>query len=116
AAELEALPRAGSTTRGVPTEDYLALLSAVDSAICLTPAGARVPILPAQSRTRVDAEQLTSETTALGRYLFTVGELPPKVTGALGLFLHSHPAFSTGVPNWNAARLAALAQPDDPRW
>jgi hypothetical protein len=113
AAELEALPRAASTWRGVPSEDYLASLSALDGALCLTPAGAREPTLAAAAQARVEAERLMPETTALGRYLFTVGTLPPRVAVALQAFLRSHPAFSAGANGWALARLGALVTPDD---
>jgi serine/threonine protein kinase len=116
AVELEALPRAESTWRGVASEDFLAILSALDAALCATPAGAREPLLPAAARARVEAERLLPETMAVGRYLFTVGELPPKVAVALQAFLRSHaawaPAGGSGL-SWSLARLGVLVAPGD---
>jgi hypothetical protein len=112
-AELEALPRAGSTWRGVPAEDYVTVLSAVDAALCLTPQGATEPIVPAPLRARVDAQQLWPETRAVAHYLDAAGELPPKVAGSLQAFVRTHPAWAPGAAGWSLARVAALARPDD---
>jgi hypothetical protein len=113
-AELEGLPQAESAWRGVQSEDYLALLSAVDGAVCLTPAGTRDPVIPAAAHERVERSKLVPETTAVARYLFATGTLPPRVAVALQAFLRSHPPFSPGAGGWAFARLGALAQPDDP--
>ena len=112
-AALEALPRAESTWRGVQAEDYLAVLSAVDGALCLTPAGAREPVIPGEEHARIEREELVPETMALGRYVLETGELPPRVAGSLRAFLRSHPAFSPGAAGWAVARLATLVRPDD---
>jgi hypothetical protein len=112
-AELEALPRAASAWRGVAAEDYLALLSAVDGALCLTPQGAREPVLPAAARARVEHEELLPEAMALGRYLLATGALPPRVSVALQAFLRSHPPFAPGAAGWAFAHLGALVLPDD---
>ena len=114
-AELESLPLEGATRRGVQAEDYLALLSAVDGALCLTPAGAREPRLSSLARARVEPQRLLPETMALGRYLLAVGALPPRVAVSLRAFLRSHPAWSPGAAGWSVARLGALEQPEDPR-
>ena len=111
-AELEALPRANSAWRGVKSEDYLALLSAVDAALCLTPAGAREPIIPGEEHARIEREKLVPEAMALGRYVLVTGELPPRVSVALQAFLRSHPPYLAGAAGWTFAHLAALAQPD----
>ena len=113
-ADLEALPRAASAWRGVQAEDYLALLSAVDGALCLTPAGAREPILPAAAHERVEREKLVPEAMTLGRYLLATGELPPRVAGALQAFLRSHAPYAPGAAGWAFAHLGAVAQPGDP--
>jgi len=114
-AELEALPRAASTWRGVQAEDYLAVLSAVDGALCLTPAGAHDLVVPGEEHARVERERLVPETMALGRYLLATGELPPRVAVSLQAFLRSHPAFAPGAGGWAVARVGALVQPDDAR-
>ena len=62
AAELEALPRAHSAWRGVQAEDYLAVLSAVDGALCLTPAGTRELVIPGEEHARIEREKLVPET------------------------------------------------------
>jgi hypothetical protein len=112
-AELEALPRANSAWRGVQSEDYLALLSAVDAALCLTPAGAREAIIPGEEHARIEREKLVPEAMALGRYVLVTGELPPRVSVALQAFLRSHPPYSAGAAGWTFSHLAALVQPDD---
>ncbi|MDB4968605.1 MAG: serine/threonine protein kinase [Myxococcales bacterium] len=112
-AELEALPRAASTWRGVQTEDYLAVLSAVDGALCLTPSGAREIVVPGEEHARVQRERLVPETMALGRYLLATGELPPRVAVSLQAFLRSHPAWAPGAGGWAVARLGALVTPED---
>jgi len=111
-AELEALPRANSAWRGVKSEDYLALLSAVDAALCLTPAGGRAPIIPGEERARIEREKLVPEAMALGRYVLATGELPPRVSVALQAFLRSHPPYSPGAAGWTFSHLAALVRPD----
>jgi serine/threonine protein kinase len=112
-AELEALPRAASAWRGVPAEDYLAILSAVDGALCLTPAGAKDLVIPGEEHARLEREKLVPEAMAVGRYLLATGELPPRVGVSLQAFLRSHPPFSTHAPEWTFARLGALVSPDD---
>ncbi|MCU1277623.1 MAG: hypothetical protein JWM53_1169, partial [bacterium] len=114
AAELEALPRASAAWRGVQAEEYLAILSALDAALCLTPAGAREPVLPGAEHERVERQKLVPETMALGRYLWATGELPPRVAGSLQAFVRSHAAFAPGAAGWAFARLGALVQPNDP--
>jgi eukaryotic-like serine/threonine-protein kinase len=113
-AELEALPLANATTRGVQAEDYLAILSAFDAALCLTPAGAREPVVPGEEHARIERLKVVPETMALGRYVLATGELPPRVAGSLQVFLKSHPAFAAGATGWSVARLATLVAPDDP--
>jgi serine/threonine protein kinase len=113
-AELEALPRAASTWRGVQAEDYLAVLSAVDGALCLTPPGAHELVLPGAEHERVEREKLVPETMALGRYFLATGELPPRVAGSLQAFLRSHPPFAPGAVGWAFAHLGAIVQPADP--
>jgi eukaryotic-like serine/threonine-protein kinase len=116
-AELEQLPLAGAATRGVQSEDYLALLSAVDGAICVTRPGARDPVLPPAARDRVERGKLVPETMAVGRYLLATGELPPRVAGSLQAFLRNHAAFTPGAGGWAFARLGAVVEPNDPsRW
>jgi len=112
-AELEALPRAHSAWRGVKSEDYLALLSAVDASLCLTPSRSSEPVIPAEEHVRIEREQLVPETMAVGRYLLATGELPPRVKVALQAFLRSHPPFSAGAGGWAFAHLGALVDPDD---
>jgi hypothetical protein len=112
-AELEALPRAASAWRGVQSEDYLALLSAVDGALCLTPAGQHDLVIPGEEHARLEREKLVPEAMAVGRYLLATGELPPRVTVSLQAFLRSHAPFSTRAPSWAFARLGALVSPDD---
>jgi hypothetical protein len=112
-AELEALPRAASTWRGVQAEDYLAVLSAVDGALCLTPAGAHDLVVPGEEHARVQGLRLVPETMALGRYLLATGELPPRVAVSLQAFLRSHAAWAPGASGWAVARLGALVLPDD---
>jgi len=113
-AELEALPQAHAAWRGVKSEDYLALLSAVDASLCLTPAGAADPVVPGEEHARIEREKLVPEAMALGRYILSTGELPPRVSVALQAFLRSHPPFSPGANGWTFAHLGVLAQPDDP--
>ncbi|HEY2748613.1 MAG TPA: serine/threonine-protein kinase [Polyangia bacterium] len=111
-AELEALPQAEAAWRGVQSEDYLAILSAVDGAVCATPAGAREPVLPPMARERVEKQALTKETLAVGHYLLATGALPPRVAGSLQAFLRTHPPFAPGASGWAVARLGALVSPD----
>ncbi|HEX8954446.1 MAG TPA: serine/threonine-protein kinase [Polyangia bacterium] len=113
-AELEALPLASSLTRGVKSEDYLAVLSAVDAALCLTPAGAREPVIPGEEHARLERGKLVPEAMALGHYVLVTGALPPRVSVALQAFLRSHPPFAAGAAGWTFAHLGALAKPDDP--
>jgi hypothetical protein len=112
--DLEQLPQAEATWRGVQAEDYLTVLSAVDGAICLTPRGATEPILPSLLRGRVEAARLMPETRAVYHYLDRAGELPPRVASSLLAFLRAHPAFAPGAAGWSFARLAVITRPDDP--
>ncbi|HEX6839845.1 MAG TPA: serine/threonine-protein kinase, partial [Polyangia bacterium] len=113
-AELEALPQANAAWRGVKSEDYLALLSAVDASLCLTPSHAPEPVIPGEEHARIEREQLVPETMAVGRYLLATGELPPRVAVALQAFLRSHPPFSPGAGGWTFAHVGALVEPDNP--
>jgi len=112
-AELEALPQATAAWRGVQSEDYLALLSAVDGALCLTPAGARELVIPGEEHARLERQKLVPETTAVGRYLLATGALPPRVAGSLQAFLRSHAPFSPTAGGWAFAHIGALVQPED---
>src|SRR5207237_1338344 len=82
----------------VPAPDSLALLAAVDGAICVS-AGAE-PSFPPESAARLASLRLEPEAKALGRYLLASGELPPRSAAALGTFLRGHPAFSPGANGW----------------
>ncbi|HXU71496.1 MAG TPA: serine/threonine-protein kinase [Polyangia bacterium] len=112
-AELEALPQAEAAWRGVQSEDYLALLSAVDGSICLTPSGVRDPVIPGEEHVRLERQKLVPEAMAVGRYLLATGTLPPRVAGSLQAFLRSHAPFSTAAGGWAFAHLGAIVQPDD---
>src|SRR5262245_40431864 len=103
--ELEQLPRASVAWRGVVDEDYLAVLSAVDAALCLTPAGARDLVIPAEEHGHIAERKLVPETMAVGRYLLATGELPPRVAVSLETFLRNHPASAGGAKGWTVARL-----------
>jgi len=113
-AELEALPQATAAWRGVKSEDYLALLSAIDGALCLTPRSAHDPVFPpGQEHARLERGKLEAEARAVGRYLLATGTLPPRVAASLQAFLRSHPPFSPGAGGWTFAHLGALVMPDD---
>jgi hypothetical protein len=113
-AELEALPQAGATWRGVADEGFLAIMSALDGALCATPVGAKEPVLADAARARLDAQKLMPETLAVWRYLAATGTLPPRVAVAVQAFLRTHAAWSSsGSPQWSVARLGALTSPED---
>jgi hypothetical protein len=106
--DLEALPRASAAWRGVPSEDYLAILSAVESTLC-APDGA----IAGDALERVDRLRLRNEATALARYRRETGTLPPRVADSLVGFLRSgRPAFSPGAGGWATAGLAVGVSPD----
>ena len=106
---------AHSAWRGVQAEDYLAVLSAVDGALCLTPAGTREPVIPGEEHARIEREKLVPETMAVGRYLLATGSLPPRVAVSLQAFLRSHPPFSPGAAAGRSRGSARSCRPDDPR-
>ena len=106
--ELKALPQESATRRGVTSEDYLALLSAVDSALC---AGGQEPAFSGEASARLEPLRLQPEARALARYVLIAGELPPDVAGAFRSFLGKHPAYSPGAPNWATAALATRLEP-----
>jgi hypothetical protein len=106
-AELTALPQEGATRRGVPNEDYLALLSAVDATLC---AGGE-PSFPPDAAARLQPFRLEPEAKALARYVLTAGELPPQAAGALGAFLARHEAYAPGPPAYGFAGLAVRLDP-----
>jgi hypothetical protein len=110
-AELEGLPQAAAAWRGVPSGDYLDILSAVDASVCTHE-------IPGEALARVNARLLGPETRAVARYLERAGSLPPRVALSLEAFLRSHPAYSPGSPGagWAMARLAARLWPNDARW
>jgi Protein kinase domain len=112
-ASLEALPQAEAAWRGVPSEDYLAIVSAAEASLCATPAGTREPSLPADVLDRLERRKVTGEARALARYLLLTGELPERVGLSLHAFLRGRPAFSPGAGGWAVAGLATLVEPDD---
>ncbi len=112
--ELDGLPRASSTRRGVPGGDYLMIMNALDEALCASTERGDPPLAPA-ALTKLAQEQLDRETRALGRYLLAAGELPPQAHAAFSAFLRSQPAYSTGSPGWALAGLAVKHQPNEPR-
>jgi serine/threonine protein kinase len=114
-ATLESLPQAEAAWRGVPSEDYLAILSAVEASLCATPASAREPSLPADVLERLERRKVSGEARAVARYLLAVGELPERVALSLRAFLRGRPAFSPGGAGWAVAGLATLIEPDEPR-
>jgi hypothetical protein len=93
----------------VPAEDYLAILSAVDGALCLP--NAPEPSFPPAALARLQPLRIEPEARALARYLLATGELPPEVRDPFLAFLAHHPAFSPGEPGWAVAHLAALVEP-----
>jgi hypothetical protein len=113
--QLEQLPQAAAAWRGVPSEDYLAILSAAEAALCATPPDAREPSLPADVLDRLERRKVTGEARAVGRYLLATGELPERVKLSLKAFLRGRPAFSPGATGWAAAALATMIEPEEPR-
>jgi serine/threonine protein kinase len=103
--ELKALPQESATRRGVAVEDYLALLSAVDGALCASGDAAQ-PTFPPDAVARLQPLRLEPEARALARYVLAAGEPPPEVTGPLRAFLSRSPAFSLGPPSWAMGALA----------
>jgi hypothetical protein len=115
-AALEALPQAEAAWRGVPSEDYLAILSAVDASLCATAAGSVEPTFPVDAADRLERRRLTPEARAVARYLLTIGALPDRVGLSLRVFLRGRPAFSPGPSGWSVAGLATLLFPDEARY
>jgi serine/threonine-protein kinase len=110
-AELKALPRESSTRRGVPADDYLAVMSAVDAVLC---AGKPEPEFPPDVAERLEPLRLQPEARALARYTILAGELPPEVGGAFRAFLAKQPAWSPGPKTWAMGALAAQVDPRNP--
>jgi hypothetical protein len=114
-AQLEQLPQAPAAWRGVPSEDYLAILSAAEAALCTTPPEAREPSLPSDVMERLQRRQVANEARAVARYLLATGELPERVRISLKAFLRERPAFSPGASGWAAAALATMVEPENAR-
>ncbi len=112
-AALESLPQAGAAWRGVSSEDYLAILSAAEAALCTTPTSAREASFPADVLDRLERRRVSDEARALSRYLLATGELPERVTLSLRAFLRGRPSFSPGAAGWALAGLATLVEPDN---
>jgi serine/threonine protein kinase len=112
-AELEALPQAEAAWRGVPSEDYLAVLSAAEGSLC---AGGAEATLPPDVADRLDRRRLRPEALAVARYLRATGELPPRVAESLRAFLRSRPAFSPGAGGWALAALGLRVLPLESRF
>jgi serine/threonine-protein kinase len=108
--ELEALPQASATWRGVASEDYLALLSAVEATVCAPPSASGDPAFPPDVVERLERKRLRPEATAVARYLRAAGELPPRVAQSLRTFLRARPAYSPGAGGWALAELALRTQ------
>jgi serine/threonine-protein kinase len=114
-AQLEQLPQAAAAWRGVASEDYVAILSAAEAALCATPPDAKEPSLPSDVLDRLDRRKVTGEARAVARYLLATGELPDRVRLSLKAFLRGRPAFSPGPNGWAAAALATQLEPEEPR-
>jgi serine/threonine protein kinase len=114
AAELKALPLEGATRRGVPIEEYEAVLSAVDGALCAS-ANPAEPTFPPEVTQRVAPLRLDGEARALARYVLGTGELPPDVDGPFRSFLSRNPAWSPGPPGWALGALATVIAPSPER-
>jgi serine/threonine protein kinase len=115
ASELTALPLENATRRGVPNEDYEAVLSAVDGALCSSANPAEPQFAP-ETVQRLVPLRLEPEARALARYLLAAGELPPEVDGPYRSFLGRNPAFAPGPPSWSMAALASVTAPSPERF
>jgi serine/threonine protein kinase len=113
--ELKALPLENATRRGVPVEDYQAVLSGVDGALCNSANPAEPQLAPDTIQRLVQA-RLEAEARALSRYLLAAGELPPEVDGPFRSFLGRNPAFAPGPPSWSMAGLASVVAPSPERF
>jgi hypothetical protein len=114
--ELRALPQEGATRRGVATEDYAALLSAVDGALCASSDPAQ-PVFPPDAAARLAPLRLEPEARALARYVLAAGELPADAAGPLRAFLSHNPAYAPlNRPSWAIGALAVLSAPTPAHW
>jgi hypothetical protein len=114
-ASLESLPQAEAAWRGVPSEDYLAILSAVEASLCTTPPSAREPNLGPDLLDRLERRKVTEEARALARYVLVTWQLPERVALSLRAFLRGHPGYSPGQSGWAMAGLASLTEPEEAR-
>jgi hypothetical protein len=91
-------------------------MSAVDGALCATPAGRDNPVFPDDAAQQLRDLALEPEARALARYLLVEDALPDGVQAALDAMLWKNHAFSPGGQGWSVAALAALAHPDNARF
>jgi serine/threonine protein kinase len=115
-AALEALPQAEAAWRGVEAADYLAILSAVDAALCAPSSGESG--FPPEVAPALAQRRLTDEAKAVLGFWRVTGELPPRVATSLHAFLRTRPAYAQGSElsgGWALAGLAARIEPDEPR-
>ncbi|HZS39362.1 MAG TPA: protein kinase, partial [Polyangia bacterium] len=115
-AELESLPQAEAAWRGVASEDYLAVLSAVEASACAGASTGAPETLAPDVAERVDHRRLRAEALAVQRFLRASGELPPRTAESLRAFLRSRPAFSPGAGGWAMAALALRVMPSESRF
>jgi serine/threonine protein kinase len=102
--------------RGVLSEDFLVLASAVNEAFGGATASGPGPLSDELGR-RVAASQLVREVQAATGCLFEAGALPPGFRAALENFLRRNDAFSAGAVHYDVTALSVLISPSEPqRW
>jgi hypothetical protein len=112
---LDATPQGAMVSRrGVLSEDFVALATAINDAFAAATPGGPGPVREGVVQ-RLEAAQLTREAEAATSCLFTAGAMPSGFRAALENFLRRNDAFRDAAPAYDVTALAVLLAPDDPR-